>query len=70
MTAKERAEAVFSPNPPQEGESLWYVMNKVRKAISDAVAEEHEAILKLGDSFAYDCCEEFKEAIRARSANE
>jgi hypothetical protein len=35
-------------------------------AIRAAVAAEREAILKLGESYGHDCCEEFKAAIRAR----
>src|SRR5262245_1461966 len=35
-------------------------------AIRAAMAAEREAILKLGESYRHDCCEEFKAAIRAR----
>jgi hypothetical protein len=35
-----------------------------RAAWDAATAAERERILELGKSFAYDCCEEFKDAIR------
>jgi hypothetical protein len=40
----------------------WVIMD----AYLAGVKAERESILELGKRFAYDCCDDFKDAIRAR----